>query len=229
VLKILLTFALRQEGFSFERRLRRRKTKSGLVVGDLDAQEVAVFWLGIGVRHEVGFETLLSDCPFDLVINSGFAGAVRTSLVPGDFVLSENFSSPKWQNWLKTTDVFEARGRFACVDAIADSGAKMRIAREGDVVALDMESGRVAAVCRKLSVPLISARMISDRADEGIPGVFLGKGVRRIGDISEAITFARRMIVLRRRLADRLVGLIRAINAKGEEGDEPQISQITQI
>jgi hypothetical protein len=66
---------------------------------------------------------------------------------------------------------------------------------------------------------LVSARMISDRSDEEIPGIFLGKGIRRPKDVSEAIAFAGRMIVLRRRLADRLVELIRVINLKtrGEE------------
>jgi nucleoside phosphorylase len=217
--KILVTFALRQEGITFERRLARRESRSGLVLGHLDSQEIAVYWLGTGLRHEVRFETLLTELPFGLIINSGFAGAVRTSLDRGDFVLSENFSSPEWLNRLKTTGVFDARGRFFSVDAVADSGAKMRIAREGDVVALDMESARVAAVCRRLSLPLLSARMISDRHDEEIPGVFLGHGIRRIRDISEAISFARRMIALRRRLAERLVELIRAINTGGE-GEE---------
>jgi nucleoside phosphorylase len=218
VLKILVTFALRQEGVSFERRLPQRKAISGLVLGRLNSQEVAVSWLGIGVRHDVQFTKILSDFRFDLVINSGFAGAVHRELEPGDFVLSENFSSPEWLNRLRTNSVFEASGRFVSVNAIADPETKMRIAREGNVVALDMESSRVASVCRKLFVPLISARMISDGHDEGIPGVFLGKGIRRIEDISEAITFARRMIVLRRKLGDRLVQLIHAIHRR-EEGE----------
>jgi hypothetical protein len=59
--------------------------------------------------------------------------------------------------------------------------------------------------------------MISDRYDEGIPGVFLGKRIRQMKDISAAIAFASRMIVLRRRLADRLADLIHAINLKTEE------------
>jgi nucleoside phosphorylase len=212
VLKILVTFALRQEGISFERRLPQRKAKFDLVLGRLDSQEIAIFWLGIGARREVQFQRILSDVRFDLVISSGFAGAVQTALEPGDFVLCENFSSPEWLDRLKANTVFAASGRFVSVDAIADPEAKTRIAGEGNVLAVDMESARVAAVCRKLSVPLVSARMISDRSDEEIPGVFLGKGIRRLRDVSEAIAFAGRMIVLRRRLADRLVKLIRVIN-----------------
>jgi nucleoside phosphorylase len=226
VLKILVTFALRQEGISFERRLTRAKMESGLVRGDLNSREVAVYYLGTGLRNEIRFATILSDLRFDLVINSGFAGAVRTLLEPGDFVLSENFGSPEWLDRIKTTGIFEASGQFVSVEAIADPEAKRRIASEGDVLALDMESARLAAVCRRISLPWLSARMISDRFDEGIPGIFLGRGIKRTRELSEAIAFAGRMIVLRRRLADRLTELIEAI---GEEGEEPQISPITQI
>jgi hypothetical protein len=50
--------------------------------------------------------------------------------------------------------------------------------------------------------------MISDRYDEGIPGIFLGKKIRRMRDLSDGIWFASRMLVLRQKLADRLVELI---------------------
>jgi uridine phosphorylase len=210
--KILVTFALRQEGVTFERRLRPRNGKFGLTFGFLDSQQIAIFWLGTGLRRPVEFERALSDGPFDLVINSGFAGAVQALLKPGDFVLCENFSSPEWLDRLKGDSLFEASGQFACVDTIAGSEAKRRIASDRNIVALDMESAQVAAVCRSLSVPLVSARMISDRFDEEIPGVFLGKGIKKPRDVFDAIAFAGRMIGLRKRLADRLVGLIRLIN-----------------
>jgi nucleoside phosphorylase len=218
VFKILVTFALRQEGVSFQGRLRRRKAKSDLIFGFLDSQEIALFWLGTGVRRQVEFERALLDGHFDLVINSGFAGAVKAVLDPGDFVLCENFSSPEWLERLKANVLFEASGPFVSVDAIAGSEAKTRIGGDRNIVALDMESAQVAATCRKLSIPLVSARMISDRSDEEIPGVFLGKGIRRAKDVSQVIAFAGRMIVLRRRLADRLVELIRVINLQNGGG-----------
>jgi hypothetical protein len=80
-----------------------------------------------------------------------------------------------------------------------------------------MESAPVAEVCRKLSVPLLSAKMISDRHDEEIPRVFLGKGIRQKRDLLEAIAFAGRMVMLRRNLADRVVELVRALSLNGEE------------
>jgi nucleoside phosphorylase len=212
VLNILVIFALRQEGVSFERRLIQRIPKVGSVFGRLDSQEVAVSWLGIGARDEERFKSTLTVFRPELVINSGFAGAVRTLLEPGDFVLAENYSSSELVKGLDKRCVFAARGRFACVDKVADSSAKRRFNAEGNIVAVDMESAPVAEVCRTLSVPLLSAKMISDRHDEEIPRVFLGKGIRQKKDILEAITFASRMIKLRGHLGDRLAELIRALS-----------------
>jgi nucleoside phosphorylase len=217
VLKILVTFALRQEGVSFERRLAQRVAQSGSILGRLDSTEVAVYWLGTGVRDKDQFKKTLTELRSELVINSGFAGSIRTLLEPGDFVLAENFSSPELLKRLEKDRVFEARGEFVCVGAVADSAAKMRFNSEGNFLALDMESARVAAVCRTLCVPFVSARMISDRFDESIPGIFLGKGIRRMKDVPDTIAFASRMIVLRHRLADRLTELIRSVDRPVEE------------
>jgi nucleoside phosphorylase len=211
VLNILVTFAFRQEGMSFQKRLTQPIAKSGLCLGRLNSQEVAVCWLGAGLRDVDLFKSILSGQRPELVINSGFAGAVRTLLEPGDFVLADNFSSPDLLKRLEAKPLFEARGKFLCVDTVADSATKTQINSAGDVFAVDMESARVDAVCRKLAVPLITARMISDRYDEEIPGLFLGKGIRRIQEISDAIAFANRMLALRRKLADRLQELIQAV------------------
>jgi nucleoside phosphorylase len=208
VAKFLVTFALMQEGLSFERRLARRVAKHGLTMGQLGAHEIAVFRLGLGAQEKDGFKRVVRELSPQFVINSGFAGAVRTLLDPGDFVLAENFSSPQLANWVGTARIFTAKGNFAAVREIADAAAKMRVNSKGNFIALDMESAQVAALCSDLVVSYLSAKMISDRYDERIPEIFLGKKIRKMKDISEAIWFAGRMLVLRQRLADRLVELI---------------------
>jgi nucleoside phosphorylase len=208
VAKFLVTFALMQEGLSFERRLARRVAKHGLTMGQLGAHEIAVFRLGLGAQEKDGFKRVVRELSPQFVINSGFAGAVRTLLDPGDFVLAENFSSPQLANWVGTARIFTAKGNFAAVREIADAAAKMRVNSKGNFIALDMESAQVAALCSDLVVSYLSAKMISDRYDERIPEIFLGKKIREMKDISEAIWFAGRMLVLRQRLADRLVELI---------------------
>jgi hypothetical protein len=84
----------------------------------------------------------------------------------------------------------------------------MRRNAEGKVIAVDMESARFARICRECSVAFVTARMVSDRYDEGIPRLFLGNGLAGATDIFNAVGFATRMIILRPRLADRLTALI---------------------
>src|ERR1700724_3133472 len=115
-----------QEGLSFERKLTRRAAKHGLTMGQLGAHEIAVFRLGLGAQEKEGFKRAVRGLNSDFVINSGFAGAVRTLLEPGDFVLAENFSSTELLKRLEKHRGFEASGRFVTVDVVADSVAKMR-------------------------------------------------------------------------------------------------------
>jgi nucleoside phosphorylase len=203
-----VTFALRQEGVSFERRLNQRTAGAGMIAGRLDSFEVGITWLGMRLRDHKVFQAIVTKFQPGLVINSGFAGAVRTLLEPGDFLLAGNFSSPEIASRLEKGRVFDARGAFACVEEVAGAVDKMRKNAEGNLLAVDMESARFAAICREHAVPFVTARMVSDRSDEEIPGVFLGKGLARMKDIPDAIGFASRMIQLRPRLADRLTRLI---------------------
>jgi hypothetical protein len=211
VRKLIVTFALRQEGVSFERKLTRRVSRFGAIVGLLDRFEIAVTWLGVRLSHPNKLEAMITDFRPEIVINSGFAGAVRTLLEPGDFLLAENVSSSELVVRLPTGLIFDGCGAFDCVDKIAEPQDKMERNVEGRYIAVDMESARFAEICRKLSVPFITARMVSDSYDERIPRIFLGKGVGRLPDLLDAIRFAVRMISLRRHLADCLAGLIAEI------------------
>jgi nucleoside phosphorylase len=206
--KILVTFALRQEGVSFERRLSQCVAGAGMIAGRLESCQVGVTWLGMRLRDEKKFEDAVAQFRPDIVINSGFVGAVRTLLEPGDFLLAENFSTAEIVKRLESPSLFAARGAFDCVDEVAGPGDKMRRNAEGKVIAVDMESARFAKICTVRSVAFITARMVSDRYDEGIPRLFLGKRLARTTEILDAIGFASRMIQLRRRLADRLTALI---------------------
>ena len=204
----LVTFALPQEGYPFARRLKRRTVRKRLVLGWLGTREIAVCWLGIGAKNTDLFRTAVSELQPHLMIHSGFAGGIRSLLEAGDFVLAKNYSSPEILERVGTSPLFSAIGRFASVSAIAGPETKARLRLEGDVLAIDMESERVTAVCRKIPVPFLTARMISDRSDEAVPRIFVGGKLRAPGDVFQAIHFAGRMLLLRERLATRLSQLI---------------------
>ena len=208
----LVTFALPQEGYSFARRLKRRALRKRLVLGHLGTREIAVCWLGIGAKKIDLFASAVSELRPRLIIHSGFAGAIRSLLETGDFVLAKNCSSPEILERVGVSHLFSATGRLASVSAIAGPETKARLRLEGDVLAVDMESERTTAVCRKFSIPFLTARMISDRSDETVPGMFTGGKLRGLGDVFHAIGFAGRMLVLRERLASCLSQLVEELD-----------------
>ena len=169
----LVTFALPQEGYPFARRLKRRAVRKRLVLGYLGAREIAVCWLGVGVRNIDLFARVVSELQPRLIIHSGFAGGVRSLLEAGDFVLAKNYSSPEILERARASHLFSAIGRLASLSAIAGPETKARLRLEGDALAIDMESERAAAACRKFRVPFLTARMISDRSDNFVPSLQL--------------------------------------------------------
>jgi len=203
VAKILITFALRQEGYPFAMKLAQRTVRNGLVLGCLGTREIVVYWLGIGVKKVDLFARVVAELGPHLVVNSGFAGGVRSLLEAGDFVLAKNYSSQEILEKVKASKLFSAIGNFATVEEIADSETKARLSLQGNVLAVDMESEQVATFCRSMSVPFLTAKMISDRSDEAVPRLFIGRPVRNLNDIFDAIHFGGRMLVLRERLATR--------------------------
>jgi nucleoside phosphorylase len=211
VAKILVTFALRQEGYPFSRKLAQRTVRNGLVLGRLGTGEIAVCWLGIGVENDDLFAHIVAELQPQLVINSGFAGGVRSLLEVGDFVLAKNYSSEEIFERVERSKLFSARGNLVTVRGIAGPETKARLSLEGNVLAIDMESDRLATVCRSIPVPFLTARMISDRSDEAVPRLFIDREVRGPNDILHAIHFAGRMLVLRERLATRLVHLVEEV------------------
>jgi len=212
--KILVTFALRQEGSPFVSKLARRSVRGDLVFGRFGTIEIAVSWLGIGFANFDLFASAISEFKPDLIINSGFAGGIRSLLEAGDFVLARNYSSPELLERIGASHLFSACGNFVSLTGIAGPEAKARLSLEGNVFAIDMESDRLAAACQKSSVPFLTARMISDRADEAIPKLFLGQKIRGPDDIFRAIHFVGRMLILRKKLAARLGQLIEELTSQ---------------
>src|ERR1043165_10154950 len=92
------TFALRAESSEFLRRLRAKTEleRNGLKVvrGNAGHRMVEVLHTGVGEKvcvERVG--KFLHDQQFDLLISTGFAGALNDELQPGDLLLAKNFST----------------------------------------------------------------------------------------------------------------------------------------
>src|SRR5439155_26492302 len=95
---IAVTFALPAESSDFLRHLRNqsRTDRSGIrtIRGTIEDRAVEVFHTGVGekvCRQRVA--EFLQDQQFDLLISTGFAGALSDELKVGDLLLAKNFST----------------------------------------------------------------------------------------------------------------------------------------
>ena len=131
-------------------------------------------------------QELLGKEKWDLVISTGFAGALRDlpigTLVVGEDVLEDPFAIPQKHpiacdaDWLAKLSGFSGQsapfsiGRFATVPRVLTrSEEKQKLASLTGAMAVDMESGAIAGVARELGVPFIIIRTISDSISEDLP------------------------------------------------------------
>jgi nucleoside phosphorylase len=206
---LLVVFALSAEARVFLKRLGRRRKHETFFDGMLCGTRVGICFVGIRARAIADFEKAVERLEPTLVINSGFAGATRALLEPGDFLIASNYTTAHIE--LPVGSLVDAIGPFYSVEQISGSADKQRLGEFS--VAVDMESKAIASVCERYQVPLITARMISDGRDESIPTIFVGGKLRGAREAIEAGRFALRMLRLTRLLADRLTELIRGAAA----------------
>jgi nucleoside phosphorylase len=207
---VLLTFALKPEARMFLRRVRAQALSEFLYLGQAEDVPIAIFLVGIGAPRSSDLASILREYRPNLVVSSGFAGAVAPGHNAGALILATNFTDLDQERFQQLSRHFDAEGPFKQVQSVLGPGAKTELGSTG-VQAVDMESETVARICREQGIPVLTARMISDEADEEIPGIFLGK---RLSGPSEALTatrFAFRMLRLTGSLAERLCDLLAAL------------------
>jgi nucleoside phosphorylase len=201
---LLVVFALPAEARVFQRRLARKRKHKTFFDGTICGTRVGICFVGIRAGAIADLEETIQRLEPTLIINSGFAGATRALLEPGDFLIASNYTTAQIE--LRAGSLVDAIGPFCSVEEVNGPAEKRRLGEFG--VAVDMESSAIAAVCDRYQTPLITARMISDARDESIPAIFVGGKLRNAKEAVEAGQFAVRMVGLTRRLADRLTRLI---------------------
>src|SRR5437879_6173656 len=170
---IAVTFALPAESSDFLRHLRNqsRTDRSGIrtIRGTIDDRAIEVLHTGVGekvCRQRVA--EFLQDQQFDLLISSGFAGALNDRLQIGDLLLAKNFS---------TVELSEVGSSFSrlpiheadllTVRALIDSNdERNKIAHTSGAAAVDMETEFIARACAEHGIPLLSLRVITDTPRE---------------------------------------------------------------
>src|SRR3984893_3027768 len=201
---LLVVFALAAEARVFQRRLARKKKQETFFDGTMFGTRVGICFVGVRATAVAVLEETIQRVAPTLVISSGFAGATRALLEPGDFLVASNYTTAQIE--LPVGNLADTIGPFCSVEQVNGPAEKRRLGEFS--LAVDMESRSIAAVCDRYQIPLITARMISDGRDESIPPVFIGGKLRNAKEVFEASQFAFRMLHLTQRLADRLTQLI---------------------
>lgn len=201
---LLVVFALQAEARVFQSRLARKAKGEAFFDGTIRGTRVGICFVGIRATAIVNLEEAIKRFQPSLIINSGFAGATRALLEPGDFLIASNYTTAQIE--LPIGSAIDAIGPFCSVQQVNAPAEKRRLGDSS--IAVDMESGAIAAACARSQIPLITARMISDRRDESIPAIFIGGKLGNAKEVIEAGQFAFRMLRLTRLLTDRLAQLI---------------------
>ena len=161
------------------------------MIGKSDDATVYLFRTGIGPQKAFeACQLALGNQEWDLVISSGFAGALNSSpvgaLVIADQVYMDPSSPLSHQSTLQVLcdEVFREEamkvgrsihahttvGRVVTVPVIVGRAVeKQKLAQRTGAIALDMESAMVGAVAQNRGLPFVMVRSISDTIDEDLP------------------------------------------------------------
>ncbi len=159
--------------------------------GEREAEVIAVK-AGVGKTNVAMATALLIACDkVDFVLNAGLSGAI-SNCRRGDFMAGERYvecdfdltsigykpaQKPDGQRYIYSGDETLIRlakncgavsaGNFGSGDIfLTDRDKKNRFKETFSLNAFDMETGAIAAVCDKCSVPFLSIRKISDDAED---------------------------------------------------------------
>jgi adenosylhomocysteine nucleosidase len=150
----------------------RPSTAAGckVFVGRRDGVEITVSQLGVGPTVAARTtEGLLDRFPVDHVVVSGIAGGITPASTIGKVIVPEVLVDVKSGREFRPSPLGRSvmEGKVGTVDElITDPSRLAQLAKEG-VIALEMESTGVAAVCEDRGVPWSVVRVISDRPDDG--------------------------------------------------------------
>jgi adenosylhomocysteine nucleosidase len=138
--------------------------------GQAPGAEVFATTTGIGtVAATRAAEGLLEAVAVDHLLVVGIAGGIGPSVAVGDLVVPERVLDLATGTEYRPSPMggVAPRGTLATSDALlTDPREAARLAAEG-VVAIDMETAAIAAVCERRGCPWSVFRAISDRADDG--------------------------------------------------------------
>jgi adenosylhomocysteine nucleosidase len=138
--------------------------------GAVDAKDVVATLAGVGMTPATeATEYLIDRFEPSLVVLSGIAGGIDAGLAVGDLVVPEVVidyatSTPYRSTAVEGTAI---AGQLITTDGLIDQPLLLEENKKG-VIAVDMETAAMAAVCEGRGVPWLAFRGISDLTHEGL-------------------------------------------------------------
>ena len=149
---------------------RSDQREQGFLWGATGRVEVVAALTGIGMRAgaEAAVRVLESASPDHLVV-VGIAGGIGCSVAVGDLVVPDLVLNRETGETFRPTPLgpLSPRGTLASSDALVKAPNEVERLKERGVIAVDMETAAIAAICHARGCPWSVFRAISDRADDG--------------------------------------------------------------
>jgi adenosylhomocysteine nucleosidase len=144
--------------------------ESGLLTGAIGRIEVVAAMTGIGLRAATrAAERVLDSGRVEHLVVVGVAGGIGPTVAIGDLIVPEvviDLATCAEHRPVRLGDT-PPRGVLASSDALLTDPAEAAGLERRGIVAIDMETAAIAAVCERRGCPWSVFRGISDRADDG--------------------------------------------------------------
>jgi len=148
-----------------------------ILTGEINGEQIAICHTGIGGESATRqLRELTRRHRPQSLISAGFAGGLDPRLVVGNLLVATNFSDEKLLDAARhVCEDFACCyfGTLTTQPQVAEtSESKIFLHQTTRASAVDMETEVIAEACRKLCIPMIALRAISDIASEQLPVPF---------------------------------------------------------
>ena len=154
------------------------RRRDGVCGGHLDGHEVRLCLSGMDPTvSKPRVERFLDSEPFDVMICTGLAGALREGIAAGDLILHSDDSRllGSARGALARTGLRYHCGPLVTVASpVLTPDARRELASETRAIAVDLESQTIAALCRQRGIPCLAVKGVSDGLDDDLSPILGG-------------------------------------------------------
>lgn len=192
-MRIALVAEVKWEVREVCRRLKLRSIDPGDGVwgAPLDGHDVRLCLSGmVPAVAKQRVDRFLDSGPFDLMICSGLAGALRPDIAIGDIIVQSEDRRlvESAEEALKEAAIRFHTGPLVTVASpVLTAEARRALAADTQAIAVDMESQTIARLCRKRGIPCLAMKAVSDCIDDDLTAVLGGFDVVDIPRIARRV------------------------------------------